>query len=38
MCDDRMDTAAVVEDMIDVTCNYFTTDEVENIINDICWY
>jgi hypothetical protein len=41
MCEDNIDDIAVLRDMIDVrdgfkTCELFTTDEVIDIINDIC--
>ncbi len=40
MCDEHMDIFSVLKDRIDVrddfkTCAYFTTDDVEDVINDI---
>ncbi len=41
MCDDNMDIITVLRDMIDVrdgfkTCAYYTHNDVEDVINDIC--
>ncbi len=41
MCDDNMDAITVLKDMIDVrdgfkTCAYYTNNDVEDVINDIC--
>ncbi len=41
MCDDNMDIITVLRDMIDVrdgfkTCAYYTNNDIEDVINDIC--
>ncbi len=41
MCDDNMDIITVLRDMIDVrdgfkTCVYYTNNDVEDVIIDIC--
>ncbi len=41
MCDDNMYIITVLRDMIDVrnglkTCAYYTNNDVEDVINDIC--
>ncbi len=41
MCDDNMDIITVLRNMIDVrdgfkTCAYYTHNDVEDVINDIC--
>ncbi len=40
-CDDNMDIMTVLRDMIDVrdgfkTCAYYTNNDIEIVINDIC--
>ncbi len=41
MCDDNMDIITVLRDTIDVrdgfeTCAYYSNNDVEDVINDIC--
>ncbi len=41
MCDDNMDIITISRDMIHVrdgfkTCAYYTNNDVEDVINDIC--
>ncbi len=40
MCDDNMDTITVLRDVRDSfkTCAYYTNNDVEDVINDICLY
>ncbi len=41
ICDDSMDIATVLKNMIDVrddfkTCTYYTNNDIEDVINHIC--
>ncbi len=41
MCDDNMDIITVLRHIIDVrdgfkTCTYYTNNDIEDVINDIC--